>query len=157
MRLRGSLFVAAIIGCLLFPSVGRAMERCVGWGITGAIAGGAIGAGTPLWAMMAAGEDLDDTSTETRRIALAISSASLGAIVGPIATCSWAKTDEPALPIASFMVAGGVIGAAAHTLPLLATEPGEGTMVIGALLFVVGSFAGGLAGWAIHRAWFGYF
>jgi hypothetical protein len=176
---RGAPLLLPLLLCtgLLLPRAARAEEplrpvatTCTGWAVPGALVGAFSGSLLAMGSMKAAGEDLNAPQNQTRNGWILGSSVLVGMSAGPILTCKLFDKEPYAIPKATFVLAGmsvGGIGAGAAWFALHAESEkgrggsaadraarGEGASVIGALLGIVGAFAGATGGYFLHEALF---
>ena len=152
----------ALVVLLLLGSTAHAERRCVGPAVVGTIAGSmlaglAVGGGAEL-----VGYDIQH---ERRAPMLFVGGMITGAVVGPVASCA-AVSDEPhAVPAASFVIGGAILGGGlgfALTAERAfqfrpggnSSDPG-GAAVLMAFATVGGIVGGGFGGYYLHRKIFG--
>ncbi|MFS8065496.1 MAG: hypothetical protein ACMG6S_03900 [Byssovorax sp.] len=144
--------------------------NCTGWAVPGALVGAFSGSLLAMGSMKLAGEDWNAPRNQTRDSWIIGSSVLVGMSAGPILTCKLFDKEPYAIPKATFVLTGmsvGGFGAGATWFAIHAANEkgrggtaadraarGEGASVIGALLGIVGAFAGATGGYFLHEAVF---
>jgi len=150
----------------------RAESACIGWAVPGALGGAMVGSLSTMGAFAIAGSDINNPVHQTRNLSILGGAIGIGATLGPVVSCRAAGATGGAVPTASFLVGGGVIGGAALGVGWFAfadwlesrrsaptSDPqrfsrSEGAAGLGAILIMAGAVAGGYAGYRLHGAVF---
>ncbi|MGE0549648.1 MAG: hypothetical protein AB7O24_28525 [Kofleriaceae bacterium] len=160
--------VACVVVLLLIAPPVRAEQRCIGWAVAGGLGVAFVTTQATMGTMRLVGEDYNDGPHAKRNGWIIGSSMMVGASLGPVVTCGLAGDEAHSVPIATFMIAGASIAGVSSYLAARALhrdpDPGEsesdmsarheGEGLLDAMFIVLGSAAGGVGGYFLHKALF---
>jgi hypothetical protein len=152
---------------LLAARSAHAEPRCVGWAVPGAVVGSVAVPIAVVGSLKLSGYDLQRSQHVD---AIAGGAMIAGTVAGPVASCT-AFSDEPhAVPAASFVVGGAIVGGlAAGGATFIAFHPQTGpcppgrscndnfgeAVTLSTLALAAGAVAGGFGGYYLHLRAFG--
>jgi hypothetical protein len=151
---------------IAISSSALADDRCVGAALPGALVGLFVADYAVVGGYKLAGADLHSPHPW-----LLTGTSFVGLTAGPIAACALFGHERHAIPAASFVIDGAVLGGGtAFALVLRAVAPqishdhrcgstdcgGDGAMGLAGLAMLAGATAGGIGGYYLHGAVFGH-